>query len=322
MKNKTIHFLNSSYSRTKALIFGAILLSTINLVQAQCTIGNTYIPVNVPTVVNGVTVSRTATGNIDNQPSLLTQTNNCSNSRSIAAGTIYVLRTDNAAAQGNTATVTFTFDKPVNNVIIRSTQMHAEYSPAESMTITANNGTVSTTSIYTCLVAKSGNTYTSTNPYMFQYGGDAVVQITSTQPYTSITISASSYVTASAGNGGFYIDVCRDSITESCTAGTTAPPMNATTLSNVCSATTVNLNSLHSGTAPIGSNIVWFDNNTHTGTAIANPTAVTASGTYYAFYYNSAVGGCYSPVSNPVTVNIINCCAAGINPPVVNGTGN
>lgn len=101
-----------------------------------------------------------------------------------------------------------------------------------------------------------------------------------------------------------------------CDAGTTAPPLTGTTLSNVCPATTANLNSLHTATVPGTSQLVWFTNSTHTGTAYATPTAATA-GTYYAYYYDSA-NNCYSPASAAVTVTIAPCCNAGATGPNIN----
>lgn len=101
-----------------------------------------------------------------------------------------------------------------------------------------------------------------------------------------------------------------------CDAGTTAPSLSATTLSNTCPASTANLNSLHTGTVPSGASLVWFTNNTHSGSVYATPTAATA-GTYYAYYYDSS-NNCYSPASSAVTVTITPCCAAGTTGPAIN----
>jgi hypothetical protein len=91
-----------------------------------------------------------------------------------------------------------------------------------------------------------------------------------------------------------------------CKAGETAPSVNSS-LSNICPATTANLDSAHTGTEPAGTDLLWFTNNTHSGTALtASQVANAGAGTYYAFYYSS-VGTCYSPASNPVTVTINTC---------------
>lgn len=84
--------------------------------------------------------------------------------------------------------------------------------------------------------------------------------------------------------------------------------INSCTVSNICPATSVNLNTAFSGTAPAGSTLSW-----HTGTPataanmLTQPQAgnITTSGTYYAAYYD-AVAGCYSSTT-PITVNIIAC---------------
>lgn len=99
------------------------------------------------------------------------------------------------------------------------------------------------------------------------------------------------------------------SLVANCAAGTTAPPLTGTTITNTCPATTVNLNSLHTATVPSGAKLVWFTNNAHTGSPVANPAAVSTAGTYYAFYANTA-NTCYSPASSAVTVTISNCCNA------------
>ncbi|UFH33181.1 hypothetical protein LNP04_05545 [Chryseobacterium sp. C-71] len=90
-----------------------------------------------------------------------------------------------------------------------------------------------------------------------------------------------------------------------CNAGSIAPSLSGTMLNPACPATTADLNSLHNGTIPSGSTLVWFTNNTHTGTAYATPSAATA-GTYYAFYYDSA-NVCYSPASAAVVVSLPDC---------------
>lgn len=87
---------------------------------------------------------------------------------------------------------------------------------------------------------------------------------------------------------------------KSCSAGTTAPPIQS--ISYSCPATSVDLNTAHTGTTPAGSSLVWFTNNTHTGTALSGIQITQATaGTYYAFYYDS-VASCYSPASSAVAV--------------------
>ena len=97
-----------------------------------------------------------------------------------------------------------------------------------------------------------------------------------------------------------------------CTAGNTAPPVQ--NITNICPATTVNLTSAHTGTAPGTTAIRWYKSSDRS-TPVLTGTNVTAAGagTYYAFYYDSA-GDCYSPVSSVVTVTI-NTAPAITTPP-------
>lgn len=89
-------------------------------------------------------------------------------------------------------------------------------------------------------------------------------------------------------------------------------------ITNTCPSTTVNLNDAYTGNTAPGANLVWFNNNTHSGTALtAAQVANAGAGTYYAFYSNGS--GCYSPASNAVTVTINSCVC--YRDPVNNGTG-
>jgi|GEM_PF-1992071 len=91
-----------------------------------------------------------------------------------------------------------------------------------------------------------------------------------------------------------------------CNAGTTAPTVNPA-ISNICPATTVNLNTqAFTGTIPSNATLQWWTTATRaTGTQVSSPTAVGA-GTYYAFYYDNT-NNCWSPASAAVTVTINTC---------------
>ncbi len=87
-----------------------------------------------------------------------------------------------------------------------------------------------------------------------------------------------------------------------CNSGTSAPTLSSTALANSCPATTADLNSLVTSSTPTGASLVWFTNNTHTGTAYASSLTAVA-GSYYPFYYDS-VNDCYSPAGSAVIVTI------------------
>jgi hypothetical protein len=94
-----------------------------------------------------------------------------------------------------------------------------------------------------------------------------------------------------------------------CTAGATAPTLSGTTLTNTCPTTTVNLNSLHTGTEPNGSRLRWHTvaTNPTTADSVATPSVLATAGTYYAYYFD-ATNACYSPATAAVTVTITTCC--------------
>jgi len=152
-------------------------------------------------------------------------------------------------------------------------------------------------------------------------------------PSSWTTVGESTTGTGNDGNadGEFTVTVGAANLANSttyrfgvtaCNAGTSAPVVR--NISNTCPSTTANLNSAHTGTTPSGTNLVWFTNNTHSGTALtAAQVASAGAGTYYAFYQNVSNTSCYSPASNLVTVTINSCpvlsCSGTANIPP-NGT--
>lgn len=139
--------------------------------------------------------------------------------------------------------------------------------------------------------------------------GDFNIGFRTTLPYDEIQISVGSL--ASVINiirvYGAFVDTRGANDANLTCCPITAPTLSANSISNVCPAITVNLNSLVTNIPPMGadSTLVWFTNNMATGTAYATPTAATA-GTYYAFFYDT-VDSCYGPASGAVTVTINNC---------------
>jgi len=116
---------------------------------------------------------------------------------------------------------------------------------------------------------------------------------------------------------------CPISLPPSCVAGSTAPALSATTASNTCPATTVNLTTITASNLPAGTTLTW-----HTGTpaTTANKiagTAVSASGVYYAAFFDSAAG-CYSgsgAATTAVTVTVFDCTPVTVTPPgTISGT--
>lgn len=80
-------------------------------------------------------------------------------------------------------------------------------------------------------------------------------------------------------------------------------------VSNVCPNESINLNSLITN-YPSGSSIEWHtSNNTNIASLVGSPSAVSVSGTYYAFSKSDSTN-CYSNTSYSVVVNITSCAAS------------
>jgi hypothetical protein len=112
-------------------------------------------------------------------------------------------------------------------------------------------------------------------------------------------------------NYSFQGDLSSITCVALCAAGTTAPSVSATTLSNNCPATTVNLNSLVTSATPSGARLRWHTvpTNPMVADSVATPSVLATAGTYYAYYFD-AIANCYSPVSVAVTVTINTAPAA------------
>jgi len=89
-------------------------------------------------------------------------------------------------------------------------------------------------------------------------------------------------------------------------------------LTNNCPETTVNLSNALLTATPPGATVLWYNNDTRTGTALTAAQVINAgAGTFYAFYSNGS--GCYGPASNAVKVTINSCVC--YRDPNNNGTG-
>jgi hypothetical protein len=135
------------------------------------------------------------------------------------------------------------------------------------------------------------------------WNGTQWVAIPSTVDVTSLLGGASSLTSGSITTTNDLVPNTYEVYTLGtvCVAGS-APVLSSTTLTNICPAASVDINALVTSSTPSGYSLVWFTNDTHTGTAYATPTAADA-GTYYAFYFDS-INNCYSLASAAVTVTI------------------
>ncbi|TLU89478.1 hypothetical protein [Dyadobacter sediminis] len=105
-------------------------------------------------------------------------------------------------------------------------------------------------------------------------------------------------------NPSFEVKVAIKACAPPCWAGNAQITVPVKTLSIGCNINTANLSDAFNGNPPVkqGASLVWFDNAAHTGTAITNPSVVTA-GTYYAFFYD-ALNQCYNTASSTAKVTV------------------
>ncbi len=136
------------------------------------------------------------------------------------------------------------------------------------------------------------------------WNGTKWVVISSTVDTTSLLAGTSNLTSGSITTNSAIVPDTYEVYTlgTTCSAGTSAPTVSSTSVSNSCPTITVNLNTLVISSTPVGASLVWFTNNSNTGPAYTTATTAVA-GTYYAFYYDG-VNDCYSPAGSAVSVTI------------------
>lgn len=94
-------------------------------------------------------------------------------------------------------------------------------------------------------------------------------------------------------NGCYNTNASTSSVTVSkvCNAGAAAVPLIDNSNQFYCQGEQINLNDYVIGAPPAGSSVVWFTNNTHSGSPVT--VGSTEGGNYYAYYYD-AVNDCYN----------------------------
>ena len=230
------------------------------------------------TIGNGVTVTATGTANAGYNVNQTTMT--CPTTPFSGAASWTGLSA--------TGTVVYTFSRPVLSAKIFYTAVNSD----DIATITTNGGTA-LLSNPSCGLRISGTQIQGTVP-----SGDVFLTVSAASPFTTIT------VTNTSGTSGWVQGNFCDFEVTTCAAGTAAPTLSATTVSNTCPGTT-NLNSLVTSATPAGATLVWFITATPTGTPYSRPTAAIP-GTYYAFYFD-ALNNCYSPATAAVTATSTAC---------------
>ncbi|MGC4041405.1 MAG: Ig-like domain-containing protein [Flavobacterium sp.] len=106
------------------------------------------------------------------------------------------------------------------------------------------------------------------------------------------------------GGNDFYVD---DILLEEVTIPTVDDNFVCDDFDLDCSSgsSSVNLNSLYTGTLPNGVELVWFTTPDHqAGTEVPDPTNVTVTGVYYAFFYDTS-NDCYNTDASTSSVNVV-----------------
>lgn len=100
--------------------------------------------------------------------------------------------------------------------------------------------------------------------------------------------------------------------TPCCKAGATQVAVQPTTISNVCPNSTADLTTTTlNANVPLNTQIVWFNNSTHTPPSISDPSAV-GPGTYYAFIYDPGAN-CYNTDNSAAQVKVTTTlCASNV----------
>ncbi|KAA6440853.1 hypothetical protein FEM33_04805 [Dyadobacter flavalbus] len=81
----------------------------------------------------------------------------------------------------------------------------------------------------------------------------------------------------------------------------TEVPIAKEIIQQLCPSETINLNKAVSNSIPADVQLLWFTNSYHQGTPVADPTAVTKSATYYAFYFDN-LNQCYKTMHSTADV--------------------
>lgn len=188
--------------------------------------------------------------------------------------------------------VTYTFSSPVTSVRVSYSAVNGQ---DDVGTINVNGGGVVSLS-NPCGVNVAGNVVTCNFPTPYDFG-DIAVTVSSTMPFTTITLFNS------GGNSGFVGgNPCNF---EFPCSSNVAPIFRTRTLTNVCPATRANLNSLFPGNQPFGTQLTWHTGTPATATNQVFLPGAVGGGTFYASYYDPN-GNCYGPTT-PIVVNIVRC---------------
>lgn len=250
-----------------------LLILLVNLKSfGQCVCS----PVSVfPSTVNGVSVSETFTGDVQSYGSVGTY---CG----IDAGPSWI-------GQSSSFSQTFTFSTAVNNLQIAINASNT----GEDFTFTVNNGSLTCSQACgSCPYIQTGNVFSTPSGVL----GAGIITLTSTLPYTSVTIS---------GPGG---GATNGSLMGLCSVSMNSTPCSSTPIVANFSSTSVCLNTIpiqftNSSTNDTCWTWDFGDSNTST---LQNPShTYNTCGTFNAKLIVSNGTGCKDSITKTITVNCL-----------------
>lgn len=262
--------------------------------------GTANIPANGTITVNGVQVTSSSSGNV----TYYTPAYGSCSGTTLSPGSLWVGNGSQTAATPSSAwSVTFTFDKPVNDLVIFLSGSGNTYN--EDFIFNSNGGPVSLFSDNSCYSTINGNTIISGLGSPQGTGGGGIFKISAPNAFTTLTINGA------GGANGTLIAMCSASIIPQPPVIKYLTPDDQTVCTNATPAA-IAVSATGTGTLTYQ----WYSNTTNSnvgGTMIAGATSSSytppaSSVPVTNYYYVIVTDSNGSRTSPPVSV-IINDCS-------------
>ncbi|WP_426482957.1 beta strand repeat-containing protein [Chryseobacterium sp. R2ACT005] len=261
--------------------------------------GTANIPANGTITVNGIQVTSSSSGNV----TYYTPAYGSCSGDTISPGSLWVGNGSQTTATPASAwSVTFTFDKPVNDLVILLSGSGNTYN--EDFIFNSNGGAVSLFSNNSCYSTINGNKIISGQGSPPGTGGGGVFKISAPNAFTTLTINGG------GGANGTLIAMCSASITPQPPVIKQLTPDDQTVCTNTTPAA-IAVSATGTGTL----NYQWYSNATNTntgGTIIAGATSASytppASSVPVTNYYYVVITDDNGSTTSPSVDVIINDC--------------
>ncbi|WP_461130462.1 beta strand repeat-containing protein, partial [Spirosoma aerophilum] len=227
---------------------------------------------------------------------------------SLSAGTYYAAFFDATANCYSGTAVT-----PVTAVTTACCS--ATLAPALSATTKTNVCPVTTVDLSTITV--SNKPASSTLTWHTGTPATAANRITTITSLSAGTYYAAFFDATANCYSGTAVTPVTASTVACCQVGSAAPTLSATSKTNTCPATTIDLSTITASNTPAGTTLSWHSGTPATAANKLSSITSLAPGTYYAGFYDAAAN-CYSGTAvTPVTATTVACCQVGSIAPVL-----